>query len=114
MKTEILLGETKGKTIENIAYGSPFASSQMVFVFTDGTFTTLTGERDRDAETNVVVPTKLDLFNFGDTELVESGIVSKEEMVGLRQAYENKRQSEREANERRLFEQLKRKYEGKT
>ena len=108
MKKEILLGEAKGKTIENIAYCNPYLSSQLVFTFTDDTFITLAGEKDRDDETCVIVPTKLDIFNFGDIELVESGIVSKEEMITLRQIYNN--QLERDENERRQYEKLKKKY----
>ena len=110
MKKEILLGEAKGKTIENIAYCNPYLSSQLVFTFTDDTFITLACEKDRDDETCVIVPTKLDLFNFGDIELVESGIVSKEEMITLRQIYNNKLQLECDENERRQYEKLKKKY----
>lgn len=81
MLREIPIEESIGKSLARIC--SSVISSQTVMVFSDGTFTTLEVKHEYDCHCRIV-EAKLELFNFGDRKLVESGILTYEEIDKLR------------------------------
>ena len=108
MKTEIMDKQAVGKTISRFAYS--FVSGQMVISFSDETFITFGVSKDYDGEVNIVNK-ELALFNFGDSELIESGIISKEEIENKRTEYNKLCKNRQENSERLQYERLKAKFD---
>ena len=81
MLKEIPIEESIGKSLARIC--SSVITSQTVMVFSDGTFTTLEVKHEYDCHCRVV-GAALKLFDFGDRKLVESGILTYEEIDELR------------------------------
>jgi hypothetical protein len=106
MLTEISLDQIIGKTVK--AYATSWVSNQFVLVFTDGTFATLTADRDQN-----IFEGKLDLPNFERQYLVAVGIATNEELNIMNNEREEKHRLSREADERRQYERLRAKFEGK-
>jgi hypothetical protein len=77
-------------------------------VFTDGTFTTLEASQDKE-----VCESKLRLLYFGDEAIIAVGIATKEELNKAKDELEAEHKSASEADERRQYERLRDKFEGK-
>lgn len=75
-KKEITDQEAIGKTIEKFVYSS--LSEQMVITFSDNTFTTFGVKTkylvDSLFDEERVVNKKINIFTFGDTDLIKNGI----------------------------------------
>lgn len=81
MLKEIPIEESIGKSLARIC--SSVITSQTVMVFSDGTFATIGVKHEYDCHCRIV-GTALRLFDFGDRKLVESGILTYEEIDELR------------------------------
>ena len=77
MLREIPIEESIGKSLAKIC--SSVITSQTVMVFSDGTFTTLEVKHEYDCHCRIV-EAKLKLLDFGNRKLVESGILTYEEI----------------------------------
>lgn len=87
-----------GETVASITYGS---NGQMIVAFEGETFIAFGDD---------ILCHELDLEEFGQDELVASGILSRDEMFMLKEIAEERRQA-REDVERRQYERLKAKFE---
>ena len=115
MRTEIDLEESFGKTLERVT----FSSRHCVLLFDAGTFTTLEATYNTWGEYSEISTTRLipdSFWDFGRTELIQSGICTAEEYDAKRAAYEaelkTKMAERQEQRERQELERLKAKYEG--
>lgn len=114
MKMEVKLESAIGKTLESVGFSHD--DSQCVLVFTDGTFTTLGAADDGcdGIQELTIEEQKLILFWFGDSQLVEAGIVTHDEIVSMRNDHDATARAAMEARteewERREFERLKKKF----
>ena len=112
MKTEVELDAAIGKTLQAVELS--IYCSQAVLSFTDGTFSTMKADRGYDYGDEGIVEATLDLYSFGDDALIRAGIVTAEDLEAMRQQKIDKELSEaaarQDANDRRDFERLKRKF----
>jgi hypothetical protein len=106
MKTRIEYADAAGKTVSGVARG---VSSQVVIAFTDNTYITATidsGWDDGDYFCNAY----LDPDDFSDTDLIRLGFFTVEQLEA-RRAHTRLLQ---EARDRRQYEVLKNRFEGKS
>jgi hypothetical protein len=112
MYREVKLTGAIGKIVAAVEF-SRF-NGQCVIAFTDGMFSTLGVEPGYDRGDNSIMSDPLDVFDFGDVELVRSGIVTAEELSDMRHvrdAHERiEQQAQQDASDRKEFERLKRKF----
>ena len=100
------VAETKGKTVESVTYG--LMSGRMIIAFTDETFIAFGVEQGYDYE--FVFCQALDFEDFGRDALIESGIVSQEELRRELKRLKEERARAREDVERRRYKQLQAKF----
>jgi hypothetical protein len=114
MRQEVKLTDAIGKTLEGAAFSTCSRTGQAVLTFSDGTFTTLGVSRGYEAGDEEIAEEELSLFNFGDDDLIEVGVVTAEELQALRAARDAESsarlQAVREARDRQEFERLKLKF----
>ena len=109
MKTEVTLDQAIGRTLQGIE--ASITCSQMVLVFTDGTFTTLGVDRGYNYGDGMLEGQELKLHHFGDKELIRLGVTTGEELNAIRNAREAAYRLQQEARDRAELVRLKRKFE---
>lgn len=107
MKQERNLEAHKGCVLTDYAFST--ISNQMVLVFGD-TFTALTIEFGYDSDVSFEEKS-WDRDDFGDDELIRVGILTEIEVKEWRAYKDARYKANREANDLREFERLKKKYE---
>lgn len=101
--------ETIGKTIKSVVFSD--INGQMIIVFTDNTFTTFGIERSYEPGNEDIKSEELSLFDFGDKELIELGIITKEALERRKGIEDRKWEREVELREKQHLAKLKEKYE---
>lgn len=109
MKKEITLSEALGKTLEDFEFSNVIG--QAVLVFDDDTFTTLDTDMGYDHGDQKIKEGKLELHQFGDTELIDLGIVTQAELDDMRQIKSKNALTEKEKRELAEYKRLRAKYE---
>lgn len=107
MREELVFSDCAGQTIEGVFYSG--WNSQAVVTFTDGTFATI--GTDTWYDDTYLEDGKLDVLEFGDTSLIEAGIITAEELKAKRMEGHERYLRRQEASEREYYERLKKKYE---
>ena len=107
MKTEITAKEAIGKTITDIIYSSP--AGQMIICF-DDSFSAFGVERGYEGEVDIINK-KVDLFDFGDAELIKARILTKTELEEGRAEKRVAWQRTRDTQDYLEYKRLKSKFE---
>ena len=105
---EISLDTVKGKEIKSYVFGW---SDQMVITFTDNTFICLGVDYGYDHGDGEINTDDFDYTNFDIEELEKLGIMTEEEAKVLEEKRENDWQEQKTERERKLYLELKEKYE---
>lgn len=104
MLPEISIEQCRGKTLKGHSF-SP-CNGSVILVFDDGTFTTLGIEWQDEID-----QAELELFNFGDAELIAMGIISRDELEAHR-AERNGQNNARQAElELQTYKRLKKRFD---
>lgn len=111
MKKEITDKEAIGRTITGFVYS--YTSGRMIITFNGDTFTTFGIKRGYESGDEEIISEKLDLFDFGDDELVKADILSKDELEEKLTKRDRQWKQQREAQEFVEYKRLKAKWEEK-
>lgn len=107
--------EAEGKTLQAVEFSSGSSKGgQCLLVFSDRTFSVLGVDRGYERGDEVITEATLDLFQFGDSELIRAGITTAEEMSTLRKQAEGlaevRSRERQERSDRAEYERLQRKF----
>ena len=107
MKTQTTLQSAIGKPLTGYAesYGD-----QILLIFGDE-YVCLAVRRGYERGEEEIAELKLDLFDFGDEELVSKGVFSQEEMKSLRAERDAQRQRQSEALKFAAYQRMRAKFE---
>ena len=107
MREEINDEQAVGKTVEGIYYS---IDGPAVITFTDNTFTSFGVSLGHEACDVEIYNGKLDLFRFGDSKLIEAGVITSDELESRRESYHAASREARKASDRRQYERLRKKF----
>lgn len=108
MLKEISEEEATGKSIRMFLHS--LVAQQLVIIFSDDTFTTFGLARGYEPHDDYIETQDLRLLDFGDEALIQSQIVTKEELETHRLQWRKTHETQRELQERREYERLKAKF----
>ena len=106
MKKQITLKEAKGLKMTECKES---LFGQMLIIFGDK-FVCLGVEQGYESQDQSVIEEDLDLFHFGDKELIESGVISKEELQYKKQERSDMMKKQNEERELLQLKRLQQKY----
>lgn len=109
IREEVFSKEIIGKTIDGLYFSA--ASDVMMLTFTDKTlaiFEVMAGYENGDEE---ICAGDLDLLSFGDTTLIEAGVITEEDLKAHRIKRMEDWRKAKESGDRRRYLALKKKFE---
>lgn len=109
MKKEITLSNAVGKILKGFEFSC--SCGQAVLIFTDDTFATLKVDIGYDRGDVEIADGKLELYDFGDDQLIGLGVITKTELNEKRDKKSREFLSKQENAEREQYEILRGKYE---
>lgn len=107
--TEITIEEAEGKTVKGSAFS--VTCPQVVIAFDDDTFTTFGLKCSYDPSEYEIQQSTLDLFNFGDTQLIFLDVFTEKEIEDIHRERSSSFTLQREKEERADYERLKKKFD---
>lgn len=108
MLKQITINASLGKTIKAVSYSVD--DRHLAIVFSDGTFAFLASEDVYDSLE--IIDGQFKILDFGDTNVVRSGIASQTEIESARTAQVAKYVESNERERRELYERLKKEFRG--
>lgn len=109
MHKKISLAQANGKTIDNIQIDD--ASGQMIIAFTDATYLGFRAVREYEDIAPSIESNYFSLGLFNEKSLIDSGIVSAEDLEKLKIDKRRENEVAQETRYRALYAWLKDKYE---
>ena len=107
---QIYIAEAAGKTIK--ACVPKWDNSELLLIYEDGTYSILEVQLDSDPGYEQIADGRLDILQFGETALVDAGMLDAEEAREMREKYEAECEASLREFERQQYERLKRQFEG--
>ncbi len=108
MKQQIPFTMAVGRPLTGYAFGP--VNGQLLLVFGDY-YVCLGVERGYESGDESINEEPLAPLDFGDDYLLGAGVFSVDELTAMKEAKNNEYKARREAQERKMFEELRAKYE---